>query len=248
MQEEDGEGADGNARLTGAMGMVLLVVLFVEGITILQIRQLITLHVFVGLLLIPPTALKVASTAYRFVRYYRHSPSYVRRGPPPPLLRWTAPLLIIFTAAVLVTGVALIVVGPAQPSLLLTAHQFSFFVWFGLMTLHVLGHVKEAAVLSRWDWWPRADRSRPRGKGQRRGLVAISVVAGVGLGTALLPVASPWTTRNNLGRHTRHVGESQVGQAPHSQGSPAADSTFPQIAVRSTSGRPTANMKKFSWP
>jgi hypothetical protein len=248
MHEQDGEGADGNARLTGAMGMVLLVVLFVEGITILQIRQLITLHVFLGLLLIPPTALKVASTLYRFVRYYRRSPSYVRRGPPPPLLRWTAPLLIIFTAAVLATGVALIAVGPGQPRGLLTAHQFSFFVWFALMALHVLGHVKEAAVLSWRDWWPRASRSRPRGKGQRRGLVAISIVAGVGLGAALLPVASSWTTGHDFGGHARHDGESQVGQAPHGQGSPAAFSPLRQIGVSSTIGRPTVNMKKFLWP
>lgn len=248
MHEQGGEGADGNARLTGAVGMVLLVVLFVEGITILQIRQWITPHVFLGLLLIPPTAVKVASTAYRFVRYYRHSPSYVRRGPPPPLLRWTAPLLILFTAAVLATGVALLAVGPGQAGPLLTAHKFSFFVWFALMVLHVVGHVKEAAVLSWWEWWPRADHSRPRGKGQRRGLVAVSVVTGVGLGAALLPVASPWTSRHDLGRHNRQDGETQVGQAPHSQSWPATDIVFRQIAVRSPIGRPTANMKAFLWP
>lgn len=240
MHEEDDEGPDGNARLTGAIGMVLLVVLFVEGITILQIHQLITLHVFLGLLLIPPTALKVASTVYRFVRYYRHSPSYVRRGPPPPLLRWTAPLLIIFTAAVLATGVALIAVEPGQPRLLLTAHQFSFVIWFALMTLHVLGHVKEAAVLSWRDWRPRASRPQLRGKRQRGGLVAISIIAGVVLGTALLPVASSWTTGRNFGSRTRHNGESQVGQSPHSP--------FQKVAASSPVGRRTTNMGEFGWP
>jgi hypothetical protein len=248
MHEPDDEGADGNARLTGAMGMFLLIVLFVEGITLLQIRQLITLHVFLGLLLIPPATLKVASTVYRFARYYLRTPSYVRRGPPPPLLRWTAPLLIIFTAAILATGVALIAVGPGQQRLLLTAHQFSFFVWFALMALHVLGHVREAAVLSWRDWWPRASRSRARGKGQRRGLVAISIVAGVGLAVVLLPVASSWITRHDLGARTRHDGESQIGRAPNSQGSPVVDSTSRQIDVSSASGRPTTNMKKFLWP
>lgn len=211
MQKQGAEGADGNARLTGAVGLVLLVVLFVEGITVLQIRQLITLHIFLGLLLIPPTVLKVASTFYRFVRYYRRTPSYVRHGPPPPLLRWTAPLLIIFTGAVLATGVALLVVGPDRPGLLLSAHKASFFIWFALMALHVLGHLTDAVVLSRWDWWPRADRARPRGKGQRRGLVAISVVTGVALGLALLPVASPWTHRQNLVRHDRREGAARAG-------------------------------------
>jgi hypothetical protein len=206
MQEQGAQGADGNARLTGAVGLVLLVALFVEGITILQVRQLITLHIFVGLLLIPPTALKFASTFYRFVRYYRRSPSYLRHGPPPPLLRWSAPLLIVFTGAVLLTGVALLFVAPARPGLMLTAHKFSFVVWFALMALHVLGHLKEAVVLSRWDWWPRADRARPAGKGQRRGLVAVSVLAGVALSAALLPVASPWTNRHDVGRHSRNDG------------------------------------------
>jgi len=236
MREQGAEGADGNARLTGAVGMVLLVVLFVEGITILQVRELITLHIFLGLLLVPPTALKVASTGYRFVRYYRRSPSYVRHGPPPPLLRWTAPLLIIFTAAVLATGVALLAVDPEQPGLLLTAHKFSFVVWFALMALHVLSHVREAVVLSGWDWWPRADRARPRGKGQRRGLVAVSIVTGVALGAVLLPVASPWTNRHDLGRHNRDARGMQVGQAP--------DSPVRQIAVSSPGGRPTVNVRE----
>jgi hypothetical protein len=218
MFEQGAEGADGNARLTGAVGLVLLVALFLEGITVLQVRSLITLHIFLGLLLIPPTVLKIASTFYRFVRYYSHSPSYLRHGPPPPLLRWTAPLLIIFTGAILASGVALLAVSPERPGLLLTAHKFSFVVWFALMALHVLGHVKDALVLSRWDWWPRADRSRPRGKGQRRGLVTLSIVAGVALGLALLPVASPWTNRHNLGRNDRHQGAARVGNPPVSVG------------------------------
>jgi hypothetical protein len=206
------DGADGNARLTGAVGLVLLVALSVEGITILEVRQLITLHIFVGLLLIPPTALKLGSTVYRFIRYYRHSPSYLRHGPPPPLLRWTAPLLVIFTGAVLLTGVALLVLGPERPRLVLGAHKASFVIWFALMSLHVLGHLKDAIVLSLRDWWPGADRTRtireaPRGKGQRGGLILVSLVAGFALALALLPAASPWTSRT-----IRHDGEAQVGQ------------------------------------
>ena len=211
MREQGAEGADGNARLTAAVGLVLLVVLFVEGITVLQVRSLITLHIFVGLLLIPPTALKVATTSYRFARYYSHSPSYVRHGPPPPLLRWTAPLLIIFTVALLASGVALVVVGSQGRGMLLTAHQVSFALWFALMALHVLGHVKDALVLSRWDWWPRADHSRPRGKGQRRGLVMISLIAGLALGAAVLPAATAWTNRQNFGGHDRHQGSAPIG-------------------------------------
>jgi hypothetical protein len=210
-QEQGAEGADGNARLTGAVGVVLLVALFVEGVTILEVRQLITLHIFVGLLLIPPTALKLGSTFYRFVRYYTHTPSYVRHGPPAPLLRWTAPLLVIFTGAVLLTGVALLVVGPEGSRLVLGLHKASFIIWFALMALHVLGHLKDAVVLSGRDWWPRAGRARtrdetPRGKGRRGGLVVVSLVAGFVLALALLPAASPWTTRQ-----IRHDGAAEPG-------------------------------------
>jgi len=208
---EGAQGADGNARLTGAVGVVLLALLLVEGVTILQVRHLITLHIFVGLLLIPPTALKLGSTVYRFARYYTHTPSYVRHGPPPPLLRWTAPLLVIFTGAVLLTGVALLVVGPEGSRQVLGLHKASFIIWFALMALHVLGHLKDALVLSARDWWPRAGHSRPkvpapRGKGRRGGLVVVSLVAGVVLAVALLPVASPWANRP-----IRHDGAAQPG-------------------------------------
>jgi hypothetical protein len=237
MREQGAEGADGNARLTGATGVVLLVVLFAEGITLLEVRQLITPHIFLGLLLIPPTTLKVASTAYRFFRYYTHDPAYVRHGPPHPLLRWTAPLLIFFTGAVLATGTALLVVGPEQPGLMLTAHKASFAVWFALTALHVLGHVKEAVVLSRWDWWPRADRARPGGKGLRRGLVAGSLVAGLALGAALLPAASPWTSRHDSGERQ---GEARVARAGLAAGGPAA-------ALIGPVGRPAVSLRESLW-
>lgn len=197
MHEQGAEGADGNARLTRSAGLVLLVALFLEGITLLEVSDLIALHIFLGLLLIPPTALKIASTAYRFFRYYTHSPAYVSHGPPHPVLRMTAPLLIVFTAAVLATGVALLVVGPERPGLNPAAHKASFILWFAAMALHVLGHLKEVVVLRRRDWLPRADRARPRGRGLRRGLVAMSLVAGIALGAALLPAASAWTTRHD---------------------------------------------------
>lgn len=48
----------------------MLQLLFAEGLTILSIRGAITFHVFIGLLLVPPIALKVVTTTYRFARYY----------------------------------------------------------------------------------------------------------------------------------------------------------------------------------
>ena len=61
-------GSEGNARLTGMTGAVLILLLAAEGATILRIRGLISVHIFFGMLLIPPVLLKLASTGYRFVR------------------------------------------------------------------------------------------------------------------------------------------------------------------------------------
>ena len=58
-------GSAGNAQLTAALASILLVVLAVEGATLLDIRGLLTVHVFVGALLIPVVALKLASTTWR---------------------------------------------------------------------------------------------------------------------------------------------------------------------------------------
>ena len=55
-------GAEGNERLTGATAVVLLGLLAVEGVTILFLRRLLPVHVFLGMLLIPPVALKLLGT------------------------------------------------------------------------------------------------------------------------------------------------------------------------------------------
>ena len=102
----------GNERLTATTAVVLLVLLAVEGVTILSIRQLLSVHIVVGLLLIPPVVLKLASTGYRFVRYYPGDADYVA-GPAPLAMRLMAPLLVVSTLTVLGTGVALLALGPA---------------------------------------------------------------------------------------------------------------------------------------
>ena len=73
-------GVAGNARLTAANAAVLLVLLAAEGVTILRVHRLLSPHVFIGVVLIPPVLLKVASTTWRFARYYSGAPAYRRRG------------------------------------------------------------------------------------------------------------------------------------------------------------------------
>jgi hypothetical protein len=191
-------GVEGNARLTSATGLVLLVMLAVEGYTILDVRGMITLHVFLGVMLLGPVLLKVGSTLYRFTRYYAGDETYLRRGPPHVLLRVIGPLVTVSTLALLGTGVALLEVRPGE-GLLLTAHKASFIVWFGLMTVHILGHLREAAISS----WHEVCQSSQLQR-IRLGVLVVAVLAGVGTAAALMPTASLWTHRSPTVGEPRH--------------------------------------------
>ena len=170
--------------------------LAVEGYTILDVRGLITLHIFLGIMLLGPVLLKTGSTIYRFVRYYTGSPAYVGKGAPHIILRVLGPLVILSSLIVLGTGVALIFAG--RGGLLLTAHKASFIVWFALMVIHVLGHIREAAVSG-----AREVSRTSRGQRVRLAIVALSLVAGVGAAAALLPASTHWTQRGpEIGQHS----------------------------------------------
>src|SRR5579863_1163327 len=136
-----GGGVPGNEELTAVTGVLLIVLLAVLGVTILRIRQLIWLHLFIGLLLIGPVLLKMASTGYRFVRYYTRDAEYVRKGPPEIALRLIAPMVVISTVAVFATGIGLMIVGPTDRNPMLLLHKVSFIVWVVFTSFHILGHL-----------------------------------------------------------------------------------------------------------
>jgi hypothetical protein len=186
-------GVDGNARLTGLNGMLLLVLLAVEGATILRIRQLISVHVYVGVVLVGPVLFKTASTGYRVVRYYTGARPYRQKGPPQPLLRVLGPLVILTTFAVLGTGIGLLAVHPGQAGLLLTAHKASFVVWFAVMTIHVLAHMRGATVDSWRDLHASSGDSVARRRRARMAVTVLALIAGVAAATAIMPAATPWT-------------------------------------------------------
>jgi len=190
-QRRADDGVEANARLTASGAAVLLIVLAVEGVTILRIRELISPHVFLGMLLIPPVLVKMASTGYRFARYYLGAPAYRRKGAPPILLRLLGPVVVILTVVLLASGVALLLASPAWSQQLLFVHKASFVLWFLAMTVHVLGHLAEVARLAPRDWLRRARRD-VRGAGSRQWLIAGSLVAGVLLGLAMLSRVGPW--------------------------------------------------------
>ena len=182
-------GTDGNARLTALTGLVLLGLLAAEGVTILAIRPLLSAHVFIGLLLIPPVALKLAATGYRFLRYYTRDLDYVRKGPPAVLMRLlVAPALVVATLAVFVTGVGLLVIGPGG-GIVLGLHKASFVVWLGAFGVHVLAYVLRVPGLVGADWG-RGERAP--GTVARHAVVAAALVVGVTLAVAALPLAGPW--------------------------------------------------------
>jgi len=134
-------GAEGNERLTALTGTVLLVLFAAEGVTILSVHRLLTLHFFLGMLLIGPVALKACSVLYRFARYYTGAQEYRRKGPPAPLLRLLGPVVVITSLYVVGTGVMLAIVGPSGMGIWLFLHRASFVLWFGAMTVHVLAYV-----------------------------------------------------------------------------------------------------------
>ncbi len=181
-------GTEGNRRLTGATAAVLLVLLAAEGVTLLAIRPLVSAHVFIGMLLIPPIALKLASTGYRFARYYTGHDAYRADGPPHPLLRLLGPVVVLATVALFASGVALVVLGPAGGAVL-GLHKASFVVWFGAMAAHVLAHALRVPGLARADW---SRQGALPGASLRRWLLAGSLVAGLVLAVATVHLAGPW--------------------------------------------------------
>lgn len=190
-----GGGTDGNERLTAITGALLIVLLAVLGVTILRIGQLLWLHLFLGLLLIGPVALKLASTGYRFARYYLATAAYRLKGPPHPLLRGLAPVLILTTLAVFVTGVLLLVEGPGSRDRLLVWHKVTFIVWLVAMAPHVLGHLVELPPALRL---PRVTRAHgeaaPDGGAGRAIALASAMAAGAVLAIVLIPDFSAWIT------------------------------------------------------
>jgi hypothetical protein len=182
-------GADGNERLTAATAVVLLVLLAIEGVTILFLRPLLSVHIFVGILLIPPVALKLSTVGYRFARYYSGSRPYRVKGPPYLLMRvLVAPVLVFSTIGLFATGVALIVAGPSR-GIVLGLHKASFAVWFIAISVHVLAYTLRLPGLVRADW---SRPGREDGGYLRSALLAGSLVLGLTLAVFTLQYAGPW--------------------------------------------------------
>jgi hypothetical protein len=188
-----GGGTSGNERLTAATGVLLLVLLAVIGVTILRLGQLLWVHLFVGMLLLPPVLLKLGSTGYRFARYYTANPAYREKGPPATPMRLLAPFVVISTVVVMGSGVALLFAGPSSRGTLFPIHKLSFFAWLAFTALHVLGHLLDLPAPLRADFRANAGLSgqEPGRDGRVLSLIGV-LVAGLVLAVLLIPEFSPW--------------------------------------------------------
>lgn len=194
-----GGGTTGNERLTATTGAALIVLLAVIGVTIPRIHALMLVHLFVGMLLIPPILLKMSSTGYRFIRYYTANPSYRRKGPPPTLLRMIAPIVVLSTLVVFASGVALLFAGPSSRGTLLPIHKASFVIWIAFTALHVLGHLPAMGQLLRAEVGRSAQWSGDvTGRTGRTLALSGALVAGVVLAVLVIPDFGPWLHASNL--------------------------------------------------
>jgi hypothetical protein len=169
-------------------GTVLLVLLAAEGFTILSLGQMLTLHFFLGMLLLGPVALKAGSTIYRFTRYYAGSTRYRRKGPPQLMMRLLGPVIVASTALMFGSGVVLAVTGPAGRQPWLFLHKASFVIWFMVMTTHVLVYLPRLPRLIAAEFPPAI----LGGRGMRLSLLTASLFAGLVIAVLTVHLATPW--------------------------------------------------------
>ena len=179
----------GNRRLTTLVSaLALLPLLAVLGYTVIRIRFHLQLHIFFGLWVMPPLLLKMASAGWRFLRYYSGDPRYRAAGPPAWGPRLAAPVVVVSTVVLFVSGVGLWLVGPGSDySAWYDWHKGSFLVWFFATAVHVLYHVEElpAGVLEEV-------REPAPGRLSRAGFLLASVVLGLIVAIVLTPLPTGW--------------------------------------------------------
>ena len=180
-------GVEANARLTGYVGLVLVILLAAELVTGLRSKQLLPAHAVLGFVLIPPVLLKLGSVGYRFARYYTGEPRYRAAGPPRLSMRLLGPVIVVLTVVVFGTGIELWLFGYRFGFIWVPLHHASAYLWFATMAVHVANYVRRAPELAVAEW-----RDHLAGAFTRRSLVAGSLVLGAALAIAMLPFPTPF--------------------------------------------------------
>ena len=177
-------GSRGNEILTSANATVLVALLAVQLVTVLALGSMIRVHLFVGVVLLGPVALKLATTGYRFLRYYTGAREYREKGPPPILLRAIAPLLVAATIGLFATGVIMLIDGQSEGAVR-GLHVASFWVWIACFAVHVVFNGREVLNNLHQVWLSRA-RTQIFGAQVRAALVLGSILGGVIVALALV--------------------------------------------------------------
>jgi hypothetical protein len=108
------------------------------------------------------------------------------------------PVVVVTTLAVLASGLALVVIGPAASRRPLLAgvgggvdavmiHKATFVVWFGVTALHVVGRLVPTLQLTVASTAPAVP-----GRLWRGGLIALTLVAAVAAAVIVLAAVGPW--------------------------------------------------------
>lgn len=199
-QRAGDRGVEGNARLTASTGLVLLVLVVIQvGTIVVSVKTHVTLHVVVGLLLVPPLVVKITSVLWRFVSYYRHDPAYQRKGPPTPALRILGPALLIDTLVLFVSGIILLLAPTAfggPRGVMFHVHDLSSYLWLLLVLGHLAGHAHDLRRFALGDWARRTRATVGRAP-LRQAVLLASRAAGLALALCLVGRAQSYQSLVN---------------------------------------------------
>lgn len=129
-------------------------------------------------------------------------------------------MLVALTAIVLVTGVALLLIGPSSRGTLLLVHKVSFICWVVVTAVHIAGHLPELVRFNRVSARTRAQlddlralvpgfggaaepppRAPIPGTSARWLSVGTAVVVGLVLAAVLIPDFAAWTRAQPFVHH-----------------------------------------------
>lgn len=189
-------GPAGNLRLTAWLGLILLVLLLAEAVTLLDVRGLLSWHAAIGTAVGALVVAKTASTGWRMIRYYRGNRPYRTAGPPPVFFRLLGPLLVASALTVVGTGLALVLLDRSavhrplvtflgQRVDAVTLHQATFIVFAVAVGLHFLGRIVPAVQRVT----ERVAVPGATGRATALGLTAAAAVLGVLL---VVPLTAGW--------------------------------------------------------
>ncbi len=183
-------------RGAAAFGVVLGLIILLETLTLPLVATDPAIHIIIGVALIPALVIKLGYSGIRFVRYYREDEETVRIGPPFPLARVIAPLLVATTVLLVGSGLEMTFAGPTSFSVtfLAPAHFLIAIVWYVLLASHGYVYWRRSQRSIRRDLAQVLHRFRSReGARMRIGLALVSLIIGAALATPVHSEISRWT-------------------------------------------------------